>query len=334
MELAAILRDAFHPLVDSMIRTVDRDFGALRKEIMMSVVNEEAGNIVQEAIASGAAPTGKTIPSDSPTGVIPESLDQALAEAEAALAEAAGLASTVADPDVLFHASAETTETKDITADATDGTNANPFEPPEVDVTANTQEASTENTEETSTEQAESPNQSDATGGSSTEQEACSSTASELDNVVASETQESDQETGACKAPESLPTPCATGNTNNAPNDENQDIPPGNTAISSPRSTDDYTAEHARQAVTEIESGIRRLAHVLSTEVSQQWKQAQEVINHTTSSHEQVMHVHQEAKAMLEEIKRLREEAAIARDAANLARREANLFRDNARQDP
>ena len=93
----------------------------------------------------------------------------------------------------------------------------------------------------------------------------------------------------------------------------------------------DYTPERAQQAVAEIQGGIRRLATILSTEVSDQWDRACEAITQTTSSRERIVTLEQEAQSLLEQIKRLREEAAIARDAADLARREADLFRDNAR---
>ncbi len=53
-ELIEILHDARHPIVDEMIALIDRDFGDLRKDILMSVVNEQAENIVQEAAESGA----------------------------------------------------------------------------------------------------------------------------------------------------------------------------------------------------------------------------------------------------------------------------------------
>ncbi len=52
-ELKKILHDAQHPLVEEMIDHIDRAFPSVRKEIIMSVVNDEAHNIVQEAVEVG-----------------------------------------------------------------------------------------------------------------------------------------------------------------------------------------------------------------------------------------------------------------------------------------
>ena len=53
-ELIRILRDAGDPIVRQALAEIDRDFPDLRKEVLMSVINEQAENIVQEAVESGA----------------------------------------------------------------------------------------------------------------------------------------------------------------------------------------------------------------------------------------------------------------------------------------
>lgn len=55
-ELAGIITDARNPSVKETIAEIDAVFGDLRKEIAMSSVRDEAENIVQEALASGAVP--------------------------------------------------------------------------------------------------------------------------------------------------------------------------------------------------------------------------------------------------------------------------------------
>ena len=65
-----------------MIALIDRDFGDLRKDILMSVVNEQAENIVQEAAESGAlaaavADTAPVQPSGVPEGADPRPASKA-----------------------------------------------------------------------------------------------------------------------------------------------------------------------------------------------------------------------------------------------------------------
>ena len=101
-ELAGIVRCAIHPVVDETIRALDNEFADLRKEILMSVVNEEAENIVQDAIQSGAVdPNSEDIASPDPTATEDDnaqSIVDALAQAEAELAEAAGIAESALQP--------------------------------------------------------------------------------------------------------------------------------------------------------------------------------------------------------------------------------------------
>ncbi|HNQ23145.1 MAG TPA: hypothetical protein PKK06_08635 [Phycisphaerae bacterium] len=54
-ELARILEDAGHPAVRTAMAAIDESAPELRKDIVMSRIQQEAENIVQEAIASGVA---------------------------------------------------------------------------------------------------------------------------------------------------------------------------------------------------------------------------------------------------------------------------------------
>lgn len=126
-ELAAILSDAFRPIVDESITLLDGEFEDLRKEIMMSVVNEEAEKIAQEAAESNAinAGAGEGAPET------PSAVEEALADAERELAAVADLIPATA-PGSDAEATTEPQETPDSTEaaapvvgqDATTDTNA------------------------------------------------------------------------------------------------------------------------------------------------------------------------------------------------------------------
>lgn len=82
-ELAKILGDARNSAVKACAAIVDQEFDDLRKEILMSVVNEQAEKIAHEIAESGAADI---------LGEQPPSVEDALNAAEAELAKIAALA--------------------------------------------------------------------------------------------------------------------------------------------------------------------------------------------------------------------------------------------------
>jgi len=90
-ELEQVVDDACHPLVNSSIKMIDREFPEVRKEIVMSVINEEADKIVEAAAArtadaESASETASSVGSRDVGGVlVDDSVDEALAEAEAHL---------------------------------------------------------------------------------------------------------------------------------------------------------------------------------------------------------------------------------------------------------
>ncbi len=107
-ELSRIVRDASHPAVQEMIDLFDREFPEIRKDIMMSVVNDESENIVQEAAEAGVINADSAVdlnpgstppainddtvassPSENPVAgeLAGTDLSEALSEAEAALDE-------------------------------------------------------------------------------------------------------------------------------------------------------------------------------------------------------------------------------------------------------
>ncbi len=90
LELDQILHDALHPLVETTIAQIDRDFTDLRKDVDMSAVDEEARKIVAEATAAGINITGAPDEDDSSDLVDARSVSEAFDLVEA------GLAATVA----------------------------------------------------------------------------------------------------------------------------------------------------------------------------------------------------------------------------------------------
>ena len=124
-ELAAILSDAFRPIVDETITLLDGEFEDLRKEVMMSVVNEEAEKIALEAAESTVidAGTGESAPET------PSAVEAALADAER---ELAAVADVILSPAPGSDAEPEPQETQDgaeaaapvVAPDAASDTNA------------------------------------------------------------------------------------------------------------------------------------------------------------------------------------------------------------------
>ena len=78
------------PPIETMIVRVDRNFTDLKKDIVMSVVNEEAKRIVAEATEAGVNAAGAPDENDTSDLVDAMSVSEALDVAEA------GLAATVA----------------------------------------------------------------------------------------------------------------------------------------------------------------------------------------------------------------------------------------------
>lgn len=213
-ELENILRDAAHPIIEVMAAQLDGEFRGIRKDIVMSVVNKEAENIVQESLESGVLGGDR---GQQQTGTLPPALDDALAQAEAQLAKA------VATP--------------------------------------------TETALESPAEPDPAPPQP------------------ELDAAAVTSTP----------------------------------IEP-------------YTPQRAEQAVVEIEKGIRKLATLLSTEVSEQWHRAKHAFDETTVARAKTDEASGKAQSLMNEIAKLKEEAAIALDEINLIRREAKLLREDTKR--
>lgn len=294
-ELVEVLIDAQNPIVDEMIAQIDRDYGDLRKEILMTVVNEQAENLAQEAAESGAieqvkkeSPAGTTVSPDQDQPHDPPVIEGGEADVEAALAAAEAELARAVGADSSTDASAEA-QAPDVLVEETPQPSTDGV-PPEDD---------------SADESAGSP----STPASA--ESAGSEDAPETPDAEPSEP--ADDEATASGEPE-IDTPADEDQHADAAEDD-----------------DDYSPQRAERAVVEVEKGIRKLASIISNEVNDQWKRAQEAFDDTIKSRKKTQRAHRDATALLREISHLREEAQIARDDANVARREAKLIRENAK---
>ena len=323
-ELASILCDACHPVVDETLASIDRQFGRLRREIVMSAVNEEAQNIVQEGVESGAIDPGSMTPdapnpTESSDGTGSADIQEALAQAEAALAEAAtGVApETLPTPQQPNECSPntdaipESVEAEEALCE-TDVAEPSSSEPealsecPPVEPTDSADPVDT-------TDSAETPHDNDAP--------------QDLGAGVPEQTtgEVSGSDTPA-ETPEDPTEIAASTEAHNAA----ADLQP--TSDDAEAFDASFTPERAERAVEEIERGIRKLASVLSTEVSEKWTHANTALQEVAQTGTRIEEVHAKALQALSDLNRLKDEAQIARMEADVARREAKLFREDAKR--
>ncbi len=356
-ELETILHDAEHPLVEEMIDHIDRAFPNTRKEIMMSVVNDEAQNIVQEAVEIGAFEDGDR----SSTVANVASADAAivmLAEAEAKLSELVEDSS----PDVEFAAVLITSDAEASLDEEATVDNLAQDEIAESSVADDVQmqdEATTEDAKAfNDMEEAvdaigeppvsapvfESPINDVPQASMQSEvaahntQPCNSASASESAMEVQFDTASVDEvivvEAQDFAAADEFQYTTQTDNlASDVPQaDENFVNADASATPTSGTVYSNYGPERAHQAVGEIETGIRKLANVLNTQVKDQWSQASEALGDIVEKRSQLEQKLFDATNMLEKLDRSRTEAAISRDAADVARREAELFRDDLRK--
>jgi len=101
-------------------------------------------------------------------------------------------------------------------------------------------------------------------------------------------------------------------------------------------STDAFDADHApervERTVAEIEQGIRKLAALLSGEVSDQWRRAQQAFAEVADSRETIAQAGAEVAPIVGEVKRMAEEAKQVQQTLDAARQEAQAFREETRR--
>lgn len=344
LELLNILADAMNPLVEETVATIDQDFASLRKEIVMSVVNDEAKNIVHEAQEIGVAavkqPATATEPSSASASIdIPvESVEQALEAAQQRLSTISGTVDELAklDSQILDEV---------VSQMPVGGTEAS--DDPIAAMTAATEELATVLAVDLPpVTSPESPTSSAAT----------ETVAPECETVVV-DTHESSIATD-CVTP--MPTAKQNdvhGSTMSSQSHHREKTsvicPPAqhmsthsnsfgvfagsqgrNTAPPSNMSSQVYeiSSERAEHAVETIEEGIRKLTAIMQSEVREQWNIARSAMIDIVASRNASQQTLRDAQSLLSEIRRFHHEAAGARDATDVDRREAGLFREDARR--
>lgn len=350
-ELLQILRDARHAVVEEMVELLDREFPDVRGEVAMTVINEEAENIVQEAVDSGvvdavgvlnAATAGDAANGSlagatlqAATALVGETSGSEIqvepgmtsaetaAQIEAALAGVVGIPAT--DRADAFAAAGEKA--------ATPADSVVPAESDEERVVSGVNGAG------------------DGDHGASTSLEA-------LDAALASNGESMEGGLSASTTPEEIRAEAEVAQSGsdaamNPPRDSDSNpvdaiaeskpaasvgaaaIGPSeprsgpSRQLNSPSSPETlFTPERAERAVAEIEQGVRKLATLLSTEVNEQWQRASGTLDQLVHAREEAVTLAASARASLDAILQLRADAQTARDDAELVRREARELRE------
>ncbi len=311
-----------------MAATLDREFGDTRKEIMMSVINDEAENIVQDATDAGVIdPADFESAADS---VLGNAMDIDFAGAP-----------DVASADATDTGAIEALETwTSIEGDADTDPSPHNGLPPEVDEALAEAEAALARTvnpravpaapadtledtmsmgpdngspatPESKAKAAPSPGEPEAAGDAGATADGATP---ETDTVA--------------DYPSDAVTPSNTPQDNGIPLGEPQTEP----AATVPLFEAPYTPGRDETAVAEIEEGIRNLAALLGSQISEQWQRARGAFAHADATRAKAEEACRKAQDMVEEIDRARGEARIARDDADIARREAKMMREDARR--
>ncbi len=331
-ELFNTLNDSINPVVEEVVALIDTQNPDLRKELFMSVVNEEAENIVQEAIENGvAAPLDapQTEGADPVASAKVQPTPPAATEPVEAVVEAASdgvpadelsLEESLALAQEELAKAVESVQADEIAERAQDETPDAVIEP----VANTTMEPVTATVESLGA----TPDEADVSDLQS--------------NDVASDIE---AQLDACLTAEAEATPAAPiaadvmSDASGAAAASSIEEPVIEVAATEPETStntgspfEEYTADKATAAVEEIERGIRKLADVLNNDVSTQWKQAQDAFGEVMEARTKAGALHKEATQMTREISRLKEEIEIARDDADVARRETKLMREDAMQ--
>lgn len=363
-ELADIVRDAGRAIVDEMIAVFDGEFPELRKEIAMSVVNEEAEKIVAEAESSGvlgdrnaADPaTGSQTPSE-PLGESLDALDHALAVAQSELAEIVGetdephaedqatqavAPSLPVEPEanLISEGPAECNmddaqqELADALADfsgqsalgsAMDGSPTWPGDAPSGPISVESAGGRSD------------PLAEDAgTQGTS---------APSAEDVVALGRNDNGNASTVVPTP-SPDTPASDTKPAFTIQEVRTDVPafadPRGTTQAGPRPSEcetqsapfdaAYTPERVQHAIAAIEQGVRKLAALLGTEVNEQCHRAQEALADVGLQRDRISEAVREAGTILDELKRVRDETLNTRNQLTTAAGEARQCCEEARR--
>lgn len=297
-ELGRILEDARCDEVRLAIARIDRDYEDIRKDIVMTVVNDEADRIVQDALAGEADGDVTPAPLDA---ALPEGVDAALATAEAELAQlkateepkqGARVDPPPADPD--------TAATPDPIEEAVAGIEHPDTIPADIDAEFDAAPTPASIPDSAMAPQAEEPPPPFDTRPAVDQPGIADPTRS--DNDCAADT--------GFEEPRREPSGSAKSDTRNA-------------------AAEDHVNQ-ATAAVNEIESGIRAVADILGSEVNRQWAQARLALAEISEARTKAHEVLALAQTVLTDINRVKAQAEVACAEADAARKEAKLIREDA----
>jgi len=305
-ELMRIIADAEDPAVDRALRRIDWDFPAVRHEIVMAAVDDEAARIVQDAVSM--EPTDVTDHSQLSPGD-ESTLEFALADAEAQLDALNRLVTREEDlPDA---------GSADEVASGAGGTAGEPNSGA-ADVGASFNGLDDGGLEAALNESLGSL-QDDAFETSEASDERLAARATRTDD-------ECPRDPISCERVAAATAPSVA-----EVRQANRDAAGlGGFATSRADRCGDSCDDAAASAVAIIESGLRRLGDVLTGEVRAKRRAAQASLDEIGTLRLQVQQTLEASREIAAQLARIRDELEINRDQTDVYRREAALFRDDA----
>lgn len=306
-ELSGIAADANDPTLQASIDRMDRELPNVRKDIMMAVLNDEAEKLADEIVESGVTDGGDA-PCDTQQEPSAENAPPTDASAEGEQAT-----------DALEQAEAELARTVGAEAGESDA-----VEEVSVPADASASELAEELPNE---ERIEDPDASAPPTESTSAATPDAEVATTNESSPATECADSSGTEPAADAPDCDGGESASDGLAGAADGQSAEV---DTSAQSPSTSESWTPGRAERAVEEIENGIRKLAGVLTTEVTEQWTDAKQALKEIQAIRDQLSQARESSREILDEIHRAKEKTAIARAEADIARREAGLFRDDA----
>lgn len=361
-ELATILRDAAHPLVACMIEQIDTAFPEIREDLPMPAVKKEAEQLAREMeesgvlddVLPGADPATVTPAADAPParGDCPKSaeaghdesapfgdettlmstLDRAAADMAALVGEystgqpTATKQQNEATPDAPVPSSTPSNKAPDESfPEGVSAPKATALQPSAMSIPFTASEAGVAST--TILEQV--PSVSTDAADAAFEPATVTGDVPSMEQAAAPAVAEV-----PARAPAAPVEPVAGDPKTSPTNDGFIDKVP-NVKIVAPMTCDAPAGwpapERLRGAVDEVESGVQRIARLISEEVRQQSIQVMELATDLAKRREEFNRTLAEAEAIVRELRALREQSLADRADVEACRRETGLLREAAR---
>lgn len=324
---------------------IDDEYGAVRKDIMMSVVNQEADQIAQDVVDSQVKKPVDQTPAQPKPAVVNDATDsvsEALAVAEAELSVALGQSTNPAQQTNAASEPTDGVQQENTPADPPTPSAANETPTPSaVEVTPpvlpNDEETAPQATIDQPTSAASEPTV-DKTVTPNNEV-ADVQQASTTDVGVPPKTEEAVKETPTPEivneAPTENETPQVTATVaKNQPVENAALVPPPVESLKDDagQSSELRTPDRAEEAVAEIEKGIRKISGILSGEVQAQWDRAKHAFDDIAGTQKGLDDAGQKAEELLKEIAQFHDESKKAHDEMESMMRDARQYREDAKQ--